>query len=132
MQKTFYLSLPDPKSLQEKLSKTEGVINTEIGYINGLTLYPSKADVDNGKSGHAYAIKITYDDSLTALQTILAKFLTCIDPYLPKDEKKMPTRAGFYYTNLLDGMDADSFFSSSLHEGWNIKVVKMMNFFLAK
>lgn len=129
--KTIYLSLSDTSALTKKLKAIPGVNEATEGYVNGRTCFPNKDEVSNGSSGHAFGLKVTFDEDKVSLNSILSLFISSIDPYAPYEENPAPTRAGFYYTDLLDGVAADSFFSSSLEKGWNIVVTKMTNFFRA-
>jgi hypothetical protein len=39
------------------------------------------------------------------------------------------TGAGIYYTNMMDGIRADAYFTDHLHEGWTIEIKQMNNFY---
>lgn len=59
-------------------SRIQGVLDTDVGYINGLC-----ADTDYNRiaeTGHAEVAKITYDPNIITLDEILQKFFGIIDP----------------------------------------------------
>ncbi len=59
----------------------EGIVDITVGYIDGHKANPSYEDVCSG-SGHAEAIKITYDSEKVALKTLLKHLFNIIDPTL--------------------------------------------------
>lgn len=58
----------------------KGVNDVESGYANGDTDNPTYRDICTGKTGHAEVIKITYDDTLITLNTLLEIFFVIHDP----------------------------------------------------
>ncbi|PKO47595.1 MAG: peptide-methionine (S)-S-oxide reductase [Betaproteobacteria bacterium HGW-Betaproteobacteria-22] len=53
------------------------------GYIGGHTQHPSYKEICNGDTGHAEAIKITYDAALIDFETLLEIFFASHDPTTP-------------------------------------------------
>jgi peptide-methionine (S)-S-oxide reductase len=64
-------------------SQLKGVSQAESGYIGGHTLNPSYKDICNGDTGHAEAIKITFDADQVSFETLLEVFLVSHDPTTP-------------------------------------------------
>lgn len=61
----------------EELVRTQpGVVDTEVGYAGGENDHPSY----EFHPGHAEAVKITYDPSLTSYERLLDFFFTIHDP----------------------------------------------------
>jgi len=58
----------------------KGVSDVESGYANGHTLNPTYRDVCTGETGHAEVIKITYDDSIITVDTLLDIFFQIHNP----------------------------------------------------
>jgi peptide-methionine (S)-S-oxide reductase len=58
----------------------KGVSDVESGYANGHTNNPTYRDICTGETGYAEVIKITYDDSVIALDTLLDIFFTTHNP----------------------------------------------------
>lgn len=58
----------------------KGVSDVESGYANGDTLNPTYRDVCTGETGHAEVIKITYDDTIITVDTLLEIFFLIHDP----------------------------------------------------
>jgi methionine-S-sulfoxide reductase len=57
-----------------------GVSDVESGYANGATLDPTYRDVCSGMTGHAEVVKITYDDSVITVDTLLDVFFATHNP----------------------------------------------------
>ena len=57
-----------------------GVEDVVPGYIGGTTLNPTYEEVCTGKTGHAEAVKISYDETKTTLSELLKIFFKTHDP----------------------------------------------------
>ena len=57
-----------------------GVNEVESGYIGGETADPTYKEVCSGSTGHAEAIRVTYDPSVIAQEDILDIFMGTHDP----------------------------------------------------
>lgn len=58
----------------------KGVSDVESGYANGETFEPSYREICTGETGHAEVIKITYDDTVITVDTLLDIFFVVHDP----------------------------------------------------
>ncbi|MDM5263641.1 peptide-methionine (S)-S-oxide reductase MsrA [Sulfurovum sp. XTW-4] len=58
----------------------KGVNDVESGYANGHTPNPTYRDICTGDTGYAEVIKITYDDSIITVDTLLEIFFVIHDP----------------------------------------------------
>jgi peptide-methionine (S)-S-oxide reductase len=61
-------------------SQLKGVSNVESGYIGGHTENPTYKTICNGDTGHAEAVKITFDADIISFETLLEVFLISHDP----------------------------------------------------
>ena len=66
--------------VEELLRKVPGVTDTEVGYAGGARETASYEHVKTGQTGHAEAIKITYDPSKLPLPRLLELFFKLHDP----------------------------------------------------
>lgn len=57
-----------------------GVSEVESGYIGGTTPHPSYEQVCTGRTGHAEAVKVTFDPEVIPGDVILDAFFTMHDP----------------------------------------------------
>lgn len=57
-----------------------GVIATEAGYAGGSTKNPRYEEVCTGKTGHAEAVRLTYDPDRVTYDDLLAVFWSIHDP----------------------------------------------------
>lgn len=67
--------------MEEILRQIPGVIETEVGYTGGTLSNPRYEDTHDSKSGHAEAVKITFDPSKLSYADLLEKwFFRMHDP----------------------------------------------------
>jgi methionine-S-sulfoxide reductase len=57
------------------LSKLKGVSATEVGYTGGFAKNPSYEQVCSGNTGHAEAVKVTFDTTKISYKDIIKEFL---------------------------------------------------------
>ena len=60
--------------------KRPGVVATAVGYMGGYTPNPTYEEVCSGRTGHAEAVLIAYDASLTSAELLLKEFWENHDP----------------------------------------------------
>ena len=58
----------------------DGVLKVEPGYSGGIVKNPSYREVCTGKTGHAEAIRITYDPNIINYEKLLEVFFLTHDP----------------------------------------------------
>lgn len=66
--------------MEELLRALPGVLDTEVGYTGGATPNPTYATVKTGKTGHAEALRLTFDPAVVSFTEILALFFRIHDP----------------------------------------------------
>jgi methionine-S-sulfoxide reductase len=67
--------------VEEILRDVPGVIDTEVGYTGGWLENPTYHDTHDSKSGHAEAIRVTFDPSVLSYEDLLEKwFFRLHDP----------------------------------------------------
>lgn len=66
--------------VEEYFSRVKGVINSESGYTGGTSKYPSYEEVCAGKTGHAEAVRITYNPKVVSYERLLEHFWDMHDP----------------------------------------------------
>jgi methionine-S-sulfoxide reductase len=67
--------------VEEILRDVPGVIDTEVGYTGGWLENPTYADTHHSQSGHAEAIRITFDPAVLSYEDLLEKwFFKLHDP----------------------------------------------------
>ena len=61
--------------VEEILRDVPGVLDTEVGYTGGWLENPTYADTHHSKSGHAEAIRITFDPAVLSYEDLLEKWI---------------------------------------------------------
>ncbi|MFA7117023.1 MAG: peptide-methionine (S)-S-oxide reductase MsrA [Bacteroidales bacterium] len=62
------------------MSKQEGVLNVESGFMGGTVRNPSYNQVRTGRTGHAETVKITFDPLIVPYETLAKLFFEIHDP----------------------------------------------------
>ena len=67
--------------VEEILRGIPGVLDTDVGYTGGWLKNPTYHDTHDSKSGHAEAIRVTFDPSVLSYETLLEQwFFRLHDP----------------------------------------------------
>jgi len=101
--------------LEKYLGNIPGVTATETGYANGKTEKPTYEEVCRQDTGHAEAVRLSYDASQISLSRLLSLFYKVIDPTsLNRQGNDVGSqyRSGIYYTDQED----DSVIRKSIDE----------------
>jgi len=82
--------------------KANGVISTTVGYTGGSTENPTYQQVSGGRTGHAEAIKVTYDPTKTSYENMVKLFYETHDQ--SQQDRQGPDigsqyRSGIFYEN---------------------------------
>lgn len=66
--------------VQSTFDAVNGVVSTQVGYTGGTTLNPTYEDVCTDTTGHAEAVKITYDTDVISTNELLDVFFQSHNP----------------------------------------------------
>jgi len=81
--------------------KLPGVVTTAVGYQGGYTPNPTYQEVCSGRTGHAEAVLIAYDGSLTSAELLLKAFWENHDPtqgFRQGNDRGTQYRSAIYWT----------------------------------
>lgn len=88
--------------VEADFEKFPGVLAAESGYIGGSTENPTYRQISDGRTGHAEAVRITYDPAKVGYPSLLEHFWRNIDPTV-KDRQFCDTgnqyRSAIFYEN---------------------------------
>ena len=62
------------------MARIDGVLETSVGYANGIKENPTYEEVCTGITGHTETTYLKYDENIVTLEEILNKFWNIIDP----------------------------------------------------
>lgn len=88
--------------VEEFFSRLPGVVDTEVGYANGIGDSPTYHQVCSGATGYAETVRIVYDSRAVSLEKILELFFGIIDPTSVNRQGNdigSQYRTGIYYTD---------------------------------
>lgn len=88
--------------MQDLFRKQPGVIDTCVGYIGGTTGTANYDQVKMGSTGHAEALEIVFDPSITDFQRILNFFFQIHDPTTVNrqgNDRGTQYRSAIFYQN---------------------------------
>lgn len=102
MNQTIFLAAGCFWGVQYYFDQVDGVVSTEVGYMNGHYPNPTYEDVCYKNTGHAEAVKVMFDDQKVELVTVLKQFFYMHDP--TQLNKQGPDvgqqyRSAIFYTN---------------------------------
>ena len=66
--------------VEETFRQTEGVVETQVGYIGGQSESPDYKTVCTGNTGHAEAVEVPFDPARVTYQQLLDVFWQCHNP----------------------------------------------------
>ena len=77
---TIYLAMGCFWGAEKLFWNTDGVLQTAVGYMGGLTPNPTYREVYTGCTGHAETVRVTYEPTQVSTEAILTIFLENHDP----------------------------------------------------
>ncbi|MBU5310574.1 peptide-methionine (S)-S-oxide reductase MsrA [Tissierella carlieri] len=91
--------------VEEYMSRINGVVETRVGYANGIKENPTYKEVCTGTTGHAETTYVKYDESIISLEELLNRFWRIIDPTILNRQGPdigNQYRTGIYYVDSQD------------------------------
>ncbi|OPD24761.1 methionine sulfoxide reductase A [Clostridium botulinum] len=107
--------------VEEYMLRIKGIVETKVGYANGIKENPNYEEVCSGTTGHAEACYIKYDESIISLEELLNKFWSIIDPTVLNkqgNDRGTQYRTGIFY---LDEKDLNVIIKSKSQEQKNYR-----------
>ena len=135
MEKVIYIAGGCFWGVEEYYSRLKGVLSTEVGYANGDKENPSYQEVKSQVFHHVETVKVTFDDEILSLETLLGHFLRFVDPYSENKQGEdigVQYRSGVYYIDEKDRDIIVRYFDSHLRHDYKIEIKKLENFYRAE
>lgn len=67
-------------SIEADFRDIPGVLDAEVGYTGGTTVDPTYREICTGRTGHAEAVRVTYDADRVSFETLADAFFGLHDP----------------------------------------------------
>ena len=109
---------------EEKFSRVEGVLNTEVGYCCGDSNPTTYEEVCTGSTNHAEVVKIEFDEKIITYDNILKKFFEMHNPTtlnIQGPDIGTQYRSEIFFTNDNQKIIAEDI-KSRLNEKFNGKI----------
>ena len=135
MEKVIYIAGGCFWGVEKYYQLLNGVISTRVGYANGDKENPTYEELKQHLVNHAETLKLTYDDEVITLETILEHFLRFVDPYsIDKQGEDVghQYRSGVYYVDDNERLVILDYFGRNLNPDYKIEVKKIENFYDAE
>jgi peptide-methionine (S)-S-oxide reductase len=97
--------------VEADFDKVPGVLDTLSGYIGGERRDPTYEEVSAGGTGHAEAVRITYDPAQVSYPQLLEVFWRSIDPTTPNRQfcdRGSQYRSAIFYLNEAQRRQAEA------------------------
>ena len=91
--------------VQNYFSQVRGIINTRVGYTQGIREFPNYEEVCSGATGHTEAVEVEWQTDKTNLNKLLDHYFNIVDPTtLNSQAMDVGTqyRSGIYYYDTRD------------------------------
>lgn len=116
----------------------DGVVFTDVGYVNSKTDNPTYKDVTSGTSDAAEGVRIVYDSAKVSLDFILDMYVKVIDPTSfnkQGNDRGRQYRTGIYYDSDREKKTVEKFInkiSKDYKEPIAIEVMSVVNYSVAE
>lgn len=118
--------------------QVKGVVDTEVGYANGIIDNPTYQQVCTDTTKFAETVHVCYDPSVITLKFLLALYFKAIDPVSVNKQghdEGTQYRTGIYYTDLQDLSVIKNVCESeqkNYNEPLAVEILPLVNFYNAE
>lgn len=123
--------------VEHYMKQAAGVISVESGYIGGKVRNPTYEEVCTGTTGHAEAVKVTFDPKVTSYEELARLFFEIHDP--TQEKRQGPDigeqyRSELFYINDTQKAIAEKLIDQLVAKGYDVatRVTPASSFWLAE
>lgn len=102
------------------LSQQEGVVATRVGFTGGHKDSPTYKEVCAKTTGHAEAVEVTYDPTLTSYEHLTKLFFEIHDPTIDRREKGGQYRSAIFYQDEEQRLKAEELVDTLKAKGYEV------------
>ena len=123
--------------VEKAFKALDGVIETTVGYANGITDNPTYEEVCRNETGYKEAVKVVYQPNVISLSTIIRAFFLCIDPRQRNRQGNdigSQYQAGIYYVDEKDLDDIKPVYTNERmkYDRFFVELEPLKNFYTAE
>ena len=123
--------------VEKAFKALDGVIETTVGYANGITDNPTYEEVCRNETGYKEAVKVVYQPNVISLSTIIRAFFLCIDPRQQNRQGNdigSQYQAGIYYVDEKDLDDIKPVYTNERmkYDRFFVELEPLKNFYTAE
>ena len=104
---------------EEKFSKLNGIVNTEVGYCGGNIDQTTYEEVCSGKTNHAEVVKIEFDEKILSYKEIVNFFFKMHDPTTLN--KQGPNKGTQYRSEIFFNSEEQKKIAEKIKQDFNKK-----------
>jgi methionine-S-sulfoxide reductase len=104
---------------EEKFSKLNGIVNTEVGYCGGNVDKTTYEEVCSGKTNHAEVVKIEFDEKIISYEEIVNFFFKMNDPTTLN--KQGPNKGTQYRSEIFFNSEEQKKIAEKIKQDFNKK-----------
>ena len=123
--------------VEKAFKALDGVVETTVGYANGITDNPTYEEVCRNETGYKEAVKVVYQPNVVSLSTVIRAFFLCIDPRQQNRQGNdigSQYQAGIYYVDEKDLDDIKPVYTNERmkYDRFFVELEPLKNFYTAE
>ena len=123
MKETAYFAGGCFWGIEYHMKNVPGVLNTQVGYMGGKTKSPNYNEICSGETGHAEAVKVSFNPELVSFEKLCKLFFEIHDPTtINRQGPDIGTqyRSEIFYTNEIQKEISENLIKILKNKGYSV------------
>ena len=123
MKETAYIAGGCFWGIEYHMKNVPGVLNTQVGYMGGKTKSPNYNEICSGETGHAEAVKVSFNPELVSFEKLCKLFFEIHDPTtINRQGPDIGTqyRSEIFYTNEIQKEISENLIKILKNKGYSV------------